>query len=118
MTRKDKVIMRLAIAISLLFYMSILLFFSTNYAESIEARPEKFILLRIALGIWGALGSLSMIYIWLKMIQHWINRDFSNKCIQSGWMALLLGLNILGGIIYYLVVIEFDRGDVQGGNIK
>lgn len=114
MEKKEKKLIRLSILIFLTTYIFLLLTFITNSIGTIEALQERFMLIRIALVILGMLGSMSIFYIWFKMLAHW-HKAFTNNQGKLGWLALLLVLNVLGALVYYLIVIELKK-DVNSGN--
>lgn len=105
----NKSLFRAAIAIIFIVYLFLVLAFFTNTLGSLEALQERYVLIRLSLALLGVLGGGSAIGIWVAMLYHWKHNAFNNQRTRLGWLALLLGLNFLGAIIYYATFIEFSK---------
>lgn len=99
--------MLIAIVISAYGFLFIL--FLTDTIDTMVVLQERFILLRLALGISGMIAAVSIFYIWFKMLSHWRGHVFGSLKSRWAWLALLIVLNVLGGVLYYIINIEFGK---------
>ena len=69
-------------------------------------------ILGLAVGLTGASAAL---YLWIGMSWYWLRLDSSAPSTKKFWFVILLLLNWVGAIAYYLVVY---RKSVSGGTPK
>lgn len=112
--RINKNFFRSLIVIAFVAYAFLLVAFFTGSLETLEALQEQYILVRASLAVLGMLGGASIIGFWFGMLYHWRVSSFRNSRTRWGWLALLVVLNFLGAIVYYVTMIELGKeGTVQ-----
>ena len=79
---------------------------------------KRSVMLEGIIVICGMLGSFSVIAVWVFMLYHWRASQFNSDFCKNLWLLLLLFVNILAAIIYYVVVFELHMTLKSGQTYK
>lgn len=110
---------KIVLARILMFFIIIgvgfLLFASiSTYSQEIEMLQEKYIYLRVLIGIVGGMAAFSSFLLWGLMLYHWGNHDFVNLFYKRLWFILMSFGMCVGSWFYYIIVFELNKTLSEG----
>jgi len=77
--------------------------------------PAEGVLVEVVGAFVGIVGALAALYLWVGMGLYWLRLDHSSSAAKRLWFVVLVALNWVGAIVYYLAVY---RRAVSGGGSR
>jgi len=104
-------VFRTAILIVVFVSSFILITSATVGLELLMSLMERYLSVRIGLGMMGVLASTSYAYIWISMLSHCYNNFSGSRRAKGTWLVALWFANLLAALVYYIMYVELGEDE-------